>query len=68
MYVGQGVFDRQTTEQILEAGTRAGLEHNFHGEELSHQGAAELAGHLGSLAVSHLEFVSPEGIQAMAKR
>ncbi len=68
VFMEKGVFDRATTEQILRAGTKAGLEHNFHGEELSHQGAAELAGELGSLAVSHLECVSDAGIAALAKR
>ncbi len=38
-----------------------GLEHNFHGDEINYTGSGELAGQLRSLAVSHLEKISPEG-------
>jgi imidazolonepropionase len=68
VFMEKGVFDAASTEAILRAGSAAGLEHNFHGDELSHQGAAELAGALGSLAVSHLECVSGAGIAALARR
>lgn len=46
----------------------AKLHINFHGDELNYTGSGELAGELGALAVSHLEKISEEGIQAMAKR
>jgi imidazolonepropionase len=63
-----GVFEIEDTRRILEAGIKAGLEINFHGDELHPVKAAELAGELNALAVSHLELVSDEGIIAMAKR
>ena len=64
-----GVFSAAQTREICTAGKeRAGLETNFHGDELSKIYAGELAGELGALAVSHCEHVTPEGIAAMARR
>lgn len=63
-----GVFELEDSRKILEAGVKAGLEINFHGDELHPIKAAELAGELGALAVSHLEMISDEGITAMTKR
>lgn len=53
---------------VAKAGASAGLNLNFHGDELNYVGAGELGGELGALAISHLEEVSEEGILAMAKR
>lgn len=68
VFMEKGVFDAEQTERILRAGSALGLEHNFHGDELNYTGSGELAGKLASLAVSHLERLSPEGIAAMAIR
>mmetsp|Transcript_40762 Transcript_40762/g.102609 ORF Transcript_40762/g.102609 Transcript_40762/m.102609 type:complete len:448 (+) Transcript_40762:147-1490(+) len=68
VFLEKGVFEREHSRAILEAGQHCGLELNFHGDELTYQGAGELAGELGALAVSHLEHVSEAGIVAMAKR
>lgn len=63
----QGIFEYDNTKRILEAGRDAlGLIIGFHGDELHHVRAAELAGLLGARSVSHLEMVSDEGIAAMA--
>lgn len=68
VFLEKGVFDAAQTERILRAGAELGLEHNFHGDEINFMTAGELAGRLRSLAVSHLEKISPEGIAAMALR
>lgn len=68
VFLEKGVFDAAQTERILRAGAELGLEHNFHGDEINFMAAGELAGRLRSLAVSHLEKISPEGIAAMALR
>eukprot|EP00002_Diphylleia_rotans_P014990 TRINITY_DN2905_c0_g5_i1.p1 TRINITY_DN2905_c0_g5~~TRINITY_DN2905_c0_g5_i1.p1 ORF type:complete len:424 (-),score=111.73 TRINITY_DN2905_c0_g5_i1:253-1524(-) len=64
----EGVFDGEQTKAILQAGVDAGLQINFHGDELHEVKSGELAGELKALAVSHLEKVTEEGIRAMALR
>ena len=69
VFLEKGVFSVESTKRILVAASEScNLEHNFHGDELSYSGSGELAGELGSLAVSHLEHVSDEGIIQLAKR
>jgi imidazolonepropionase len=68
VFLETGVFEYDSSRAILEAGSKAGFELNFHGDELSATRAGELAGDLGALGVSHLEFVDDAGIAAMAKR
>lgn len=67
VFLEKGVFNYEQTEAILKAGASLGLKANFHGDELSFQKSGELAGSLNALAVSHLEYVSPEGIAEMAR-
>ena len=53
---------------VFFAGREVGMRVNFHGEELSCLGSAEMgAEDLKAEAISHLEEVSDEGIAAMAK-
>lgn len=52
-----GVFEVEDTRRILKAGLEHGLEINFHGDELTHIKASELAGELKALAISHVEKV-----------
>jgi imidazolonepropionase len=64
-----GYYDAEQTKEIMLAGrTVAGLEANFHGDELTPMKCGELAGEIGAVGVSHCEHVTPEGIVAMAKR
>ncbi|XP_068163336.1 probable imidazolonepropionase [Antennarius striatus] len=67
VFCEQGVFDLSSTRAILQAGKEMGLNINFHGDELHPMNAAQLGAELGSLAISHLEEVTDEGIAAMAK-
>ena len=68
VFCDKGIFEIEDSRAILAAGQALGLEINFHGDELHPIKASELAGELGALACSHLEQVSEEGIQALAKR
>eukprot|EP00057_Strongylocentrotus_purpuratus_P034859 XP_796824.3 PREDICTED: probable imidazolonepropionase [Strongylocentrotus purpuratus] len=67
VFCDKGLFEAEETKSILEAGVRAGLAINIHGDELHYVQAAELAASLGARAVSHLEEVSDAGIKAMAE-
>jgi imidazolonepropionase len=68
VFCEKDVFEIEHARRILLAGKEIGLELNFHGDELSPIHAAELAGELNALAVSHLEHISEEGIKALAER
>lgn len=63
-----GVFETEETRDILRAGRDYGFNINFHGDELHPMNSAELAAELNATAVSHLEEISDEGIQAMAEK
>ncbi|XP_077195219.1 putative imidazolonepropionase [Paroedura picta] len=67
VFCEKGVFDRNSTRRILQAGKEIGLQINFHGDELHPMKCAELGADLGAQAISHLEEVSDEGITAMAQ-
>eukprot|EP00760_Papus_ankaliazontas_P038581 PhM_4_TR9197/c0_g1_i1/m.16020/K01468/hutI, AMDHD1; imidazolonepropionase len=66
----KGFFESDDSRRILKAAREAGMEVNFHGDELNPVGSGELAGEGGidALAVSHLEHVSEAGRAAMARR
>ncbi|KAM4748144.1 putative imidazolonepropionase isoform 2-T2 [Rhinophrynus dorsalis] len=66
VFCEKGVFDLESTRRILQAGKDIGLNVNFHGDELHPMNAAELGAELGARAVSHLEEISDEGINALA--
>ncbi|XP_062611557.1 probable imidazolonepropionase [Saccostrea cucullata] len=66
VFCEKGVFDLEQSQAILKAGKEAGLNINFHGDELHPLGGAEMGSELGALAISHLEEISDKGIAAMA--
>jgi imidazolonepropionase len=68
VFMEKGVFEEKESRAILQAGQKAGFSINFHGDELSYTGSAELAAELGATTVSHLEWISEAGIQAMAAK
>eukprot|EP00727_Mastigamoeba_balamuthi_P004607 m51a1_g14144 putative imidazolonepropionase (438) ;mRNA; f:10734-12047 len=67
-FVEEGVYGRDEARRVLLAGRAAGMDINFHGDELHDVRAGELAGELGALAASHLEELSEAGIAAMGLR
>ena len=42
VFMEKGVFDKESTEKILSEGSKIGLEHNFHGDEINWTGSGGL--------------------------
>uniref|UniRef100_A0AC35TRY4 Probable imidazolonepropionase n=1 Tax=Rhabditophanes sp. KR3021 TaxID=114890 RepID=A0AC35TRY4_9BILA len=61
------VFELESSKEILVAGKNSGLRINFHADELTPLGGAEMGASINAHAMSHLEEISDEGISAMAK-
>jgi imidazolonepropionase len=59
-------FSAQQTERVFAAARRHRLPVKLHAEQLSDQGGAALVARYGGLSADHLEYLSPEGIAAMA--
>lgn len=60
-------FSAKQTARVFEAARRHGLPVKLHAEQLSDQGGAALVARYGGLSADHLEYLSPEGIAAMAE-
>ncbi|MEF8833920.1 MAG: imidazolonepropionase [Halofilum sp. (in: g-proteobacteria)] len=59
-------FDAAQTERVFKAATALGLPVRLHAEQLSDQGGTQVAARYGALSMDHLEYVSEEGVRAMA--
>jgi imidazolonepropionase len=59
-------FTREQTRRVFEAAQRLGLPVKLHAEQLSDQGGATLAAEFGALSCDHLEYLSADGVKAMA--
>lgn len=66
VFCEKGVFEIEDSKKILQAGRKAGLRLNFHGDELHPLGGAEMGAQLRAEAISHLEEVSSAGMVDMA--
>ena len=66
VFFEEGVFDRDESRRVLEAGLAHGLRPRLHADQLSPSGGAELAAELRALSADHLERAGQEGIRAMA--
>jgi imidazolonepropionase len=60
-------FSVTETEQYLRAAQALQLPIHLHAGQLSDIGAAELAARFGALSADHLEFITAEGISALAR-
>ena len=60
-------FDLAQTERVFQAAQSLGLPVKLHAEQLSDMGGASLAARYGALSCDHLEWLSAEGAQAMAR-
>ena len=67
VYCDRGAFTLEEARRVLEAGRARGLMLHVHAEQVTHTGAAALAGALGAHAASHLERLDAAGIEAMAR-
>jgi imidazolonepropionase len=61
-------FTPAQTERVLEAARKLGLAVKLHAEQLSDLNGAKLAAHYGALSADHLEYISEEGVRAMAAK
>lgn len=59
-------FTPAQTRRVFEAARALGLPVKLHAEQLSDQGGTQLACEFGALSCDHLEYLSPEGVQALA--
>ena len=60
-------FTPAQTRRVFDAAQALGLPVKLHAEQLSDQGGAALVASLGGLSADHLEFLSDDGIAAMAR-
>jgi imidazolonepropionase len=60
-------FTATQTRRIFDTAKRLGLPVKLHAEQLSDQRGTQLASEFGALSCDHLEYLSDEGIAAMAK-
>lgn len=61
------VFDLEASRRVMGAAAEAGLALRMHVDQLTPLGGAELAAELGARSADHLEHVSPEGAEALAR-
>ncbi len=59
-------FSPAQMERVFFAAKALGLPVKLHAEQLSDSGGAQLAARFGALSCDHLEWLSPEGVSAMA--
>jgi len=60
-------FTHAQTARVFAAARRLGLPVKLHAEQLSDGGGAALVAEYGGLSADHLEYLSPEGVAAMAR-
>jgi len=66
-FVDAHAFTPEEARAVLEAAGRAGLGVRLHADQLADDGGAALAASLRAASADHLEHVSPEGIDALAR-
>jgi imidazolonepropionase len=60
-------FSHAQTARVFAAARKLGLPVKLHAEQLSDGGGAALVAEHGGLSADHLEYLSPEGVAAMAR-
>jgi imidazolonepropionase len=66
VFCEQGVFTPEETQEILDAGRRAGLLPRVHANELGQTGGARVAAAVGARSADHLVFLGDDDISALA--
>ena len=67
VFCEKGVISTNNAKKILLAGQSINLLANFHGDELSNTNSATMGANINSLAISHLEHITDQGIIDMCK-
>ncbi len=60
-------FTAEQIERVFLAAARHGLPVKLHAEQLSDQGGAQLLARHGGMSADHLEYVSEDGVRALAE-
>ena len=66
-FVDRHAFTIDEARRVLSAARGHGLGVRLHADQLADDGAAALAAELGAASADHLEYASPEGIEALAR-
>jgi imidazolonepropionase len=66
-FVDANAFTLEEARRVLEAARSHGLGVRLHADQLADDGAAALAAELGAASADHLEYASPEGVEALAR-
>ncbi len=66
-FVENGAFTTSEARKILTTASRHGMKIKIHADQLSDSGGAALAAELGAVSAEHLEYVSADGIKALAR-
>jgi imidazolonepropionase len=66
-FVDANAFTLDEARRILTAAREQGLGVRLHADQLADDGGAILAAELGAASADHLEYASPEGIEALAR-
>jgi imidazolonepropionase len=66
-FVEQGAFTAGEARRIFTAAAENGLGIKLHADQLSNGGGAELAAEMNAVSAEHLEYVSDDGIRALAR-
>jgi imidazolonepropionase len=66
-FVDANAFTLDEARSILNAAREEGLGVRLHADQLADDGAARLAAELGAASADHLEYASPEGVEALAR-
>ncbi len=67
IFCEHNVFDLEQSRRLLTAAKKLGFNLKLHADQLTDMGGAELAASLHAVSASHLEHISQEGIDALAK-
>jgi imidazolonepropionase len=66
IFIEGGAYSIEEARVILGAATEQGLQLKIHADQLSDGGGALLAAELGAVSAEHLEYISDEGVSALA--
>jgi imidazolonepropionase len=68
VFCERGIFNLEQAKRVLIGGKNHGLKPKIHADQMSVLGGAEIAADVGAVSADHLNFVSAEGISALAKK
>lgn len=63
----EGAFSVPECRRVFEVASEAGVRAKLHADQLGDGGGAQLAAEVGAVSADHLDWISREGIEAMAE-